>query len=280
MRSLRTLLSEIMVFRKPLAFFYKDFLNEASYKFAFFTQFIGIFLSVLSFFFLSKLFGNTISPHLQSYGGDYFSFVLIGIALTGYLQVSLRSFSSNIRNSQITGTLEALLLTQTSIPTIILSSSIYSFLLTSFRIFIYLLLGVILSRFDITHSNLIGALLILCLTIICFSSIGIMSASFIMILKKGDPLSFIFTNLSWFLGGVYYPITILPDWLQKISYVLPITYALEGIRMALLKGMSTRELFPYVLPLALFAAVLLPFSIGMFSFAVKKAKFTGSLMQY
>ncbi len=132
MKSLQGLLiRESMLFlRKPLAFVYKDFLNESSYKFAFIMQIFGIFFSVLSFFFLSRLFGSAVSPYLEPYGGDYFSFVLIGIAFANYLQVSLRSFSSCIRNAQVMGTLEALLVTQTEIPTIILSSSIYSFVMT------------------------------------------------------------------------------------------------------------------------------------------------------
>ena len=124
--------------RKTLAFIHRDFLNESSYKFAFIIQFIGIFFTVFSFFFLSKLIGKAASPYLKPYGGDYFSFVLIGIALAGYLQVSLRSFSNSTRNAQVLGTLEALLVTQTQIPTIIFSSTLYSFLLTSFRVIVYL----------------------------------------------------------------------------------------------------------------------------------------------
>ncbi len=121
MKYLQVLLnSEIMLFlKKPLAFLHKDFINESSYKFSFVTQVFGIFIIALSFFFLSKLLGHTASPYLKSYGGDYFSFVLIGIALANYLQLSLRSFSTCIRNAQIMGTLEALLVTQTAIPTII-----------------------------------------------------------------------------------------------------------------------------------------------------------------
>ncbi len=50
---------------------------------------IGVFFSVLTFFFIAKLFGKAAAPHLQEYGGDYFPFVLIGIAFSTFLGVGL-----------------------------------------------------------------------------------------------------------------------------------------------------------------------------------------------
>jgi ABC-2 type transport system permease protein len=99
----------IQSLRKPLTFIYKDFISESSYKFSFLSQFVGIFITALAWFFLSNLFGGTVSEHLIRYEGNYFSFVIIGIAFANYLQVALRSFSSNIRNAQTLGTLEAML---------------------------------------------------------------------------------------------------------------------------------------------------------------------------
>ncbi len=281
MKSLQGLLNrELISLSKPWAFLLKDFIDETSYKFSFIIQFFGIFFTALVFFFLSKLFGNAISPFLKPYGGDYFSFVLIGIAFANYLQISLRSFSSCIRDAQILGTLEALLVTQTSIPTIIFSSSLYSFVLASFRVIVFLLIGVLALGLNIGDANFMGAILILLLTIFSFSSLGIISASFIMVLKRGDPLSWIFTSMSWLLGGVYYPITVLPDWVQKFSYLLPITYSLEGMRLALLQGYTLRELFPSIIPLLIFTIIMLPISIWVFKYAVKKAKVDGSLIKY
>ena len=124
-------------------------------------------------------------PFLQSYGGDYFSFVLIGIAFSSYLSIGLNVFSQNLRQEQMMGTLEALLVTQTGIPTIILSSSLYSFILISFRVVAYLLLGALVFGVNMSGATLPAALLILILTIICFSGLGIISASFIMVLKGG-----------------------------------------------------------------------------------------------
>lgn len=270
----------IFILKKPLAFVCRDFINESSYKLNFVTQLAGIFFATAVWFFLSNVFGNSVSPYLKKYGGDYFSFVLIGISFTNYLSVSLGSFSGTIRSAQTLGTLEAMLVTQTKASMIIFSSSLYSFIMTSFRVFVYLLFGTIFFGLPMENANYVGAFLIMIITIICFSSLGIISASFIMVFKKGNPLNWIFVNLSYLLGGVLYPISVLPKWIEKISYFLPITYSLEGMRMALIKGYSIHDLLPNIIPLIGFTVVLLPLSTFIFDLSVKRSKMEGSLIQY
>lgn len=270
----------ISYIEKPIAFIWRDFIDEATYKLAFIMQFFSIFISILTLYFVSKLLGDVGVAYLNPYGGDYFSFVLIGVAFYSYLGVSMKEVSSVIREGQMLGTLEALLVTQTNIPTIIISSSFYSFIWATFQVLTYLILGTVFFGINLENSNIISALTILILTIISFSSIGIISASFIMILKKGDPVSWIIGAASTLLGGLYYPISVLPDWLQKISYLLPVTYSLEAMRLSLLKGHSLVELGTTVTALLAFAIVMLPFSIFVFNYAVKKAKIDGSLTHY
>lgn len=269
-----------MFISKPIAFIQRDFAIQVSYRFAFLIQSLVIVLPTLTFFFMSELFGELVAPKLEKYGGDYFSFVLVGFAFSNYLQVSIQGLSRTIREGQMMGTLEALLVTQTEIPTIILSSSLYSFLWTSLRVVVFLLIGVFAFGIDISSANYGAALLIMLLTITSFSSLGIISASFIMIFKRGDPIAWIFTSASWLLGGVYYPITVLPEWLRRFSYLLPITYSLEGMRLALMKGHSLAALAPNIYALIVFSVVMLPISVLIFRYAVKRAKMDGSLAQY
>jgi len=265
---------------KPLAFLWRDFINDKSYKFAFSTQLVGILVTTLTFFFLSALLGETGISYLKPYGGSYFSFVLIGIALYNYLKVSMMDISKSIRDGQMLGTLEALLVTQTGVSTIILSSSLYSYLLATLRVVVYFLLGIFVFGIHIGNANLTGAFVILILTIGSFSSLGIISASFVMVLKKGDPVSLLFASISGLLGGVYFPISVLPDWLKIFSYLIPVTYSLEGMRMALLKGYSFQELMPYIMALFVFSAIMIPLSLWIFVKAVKRAKRDGTLTQY
>jgi ABC-2 type transport system permease protein len=266
--------------KKPLVFIWRDFIEETSYKLSFAMQFVGIIISALTYFFLSKLLGGVGVKYLEPYGGNYFSFVLIGIAFFSYLGVSVRSISSTIRSGQTLGTLEALLVTQTGIPTIILSSSLYSFIWASFRVAVYLIIGTFFLGLQMGQANIVGALIILLLTITSFISIGIISSSFVMVLKRGDPVGWIFTSMSGLLGGLYFPISVMPEWIQTVSYLLPVTYALEGMRMSLLKGYGLSELMPNIVALIIFSVIMVPLSIFIFEYAVKRAKHDGSLTQY
>ncbi|MHC1611370.1 MAG: ABC transporter permease [Candidatus Methanospirareceae archaeon] len=268
-----------MIYKKAFSFIIRDLVLATSYKFEFFLRLFFIFFSILTFYFVSKLIGGAGMVHLEPYGGDYFSFVLIGIAFSGYLMTALRSFSESIRGEQMMGTLEAMLVTPTSASAIIALSSLWNFIFTSFRVLMYLLIGILLGV-DMSNANIIGAMAILILTIICFGSIGIISASFIMILKKGDPINMFFMGTSELFGGVLFPITVLPEWLQTVSHILPITYSLSGMRHALLQGYSLSALAPEIIALLVFSVVLVPSSLLAFRYAVNKAKGDGSLVQY
>ena len=133
---------------------------------------------------------------------------------------------------------------------------------------------------NFAQANLASVILILLLTVIVFSSLGIIAASFIMVLKRGDPIAWVFNAISSFLGGVYYPITVLPAPLQFLAGLLPITYALEALRQALLNGATIAELSLQILALAIFCLVLLPVSLVAFRLAVRQAKIDGSLTHY
>ena len=239
-----------------------------------------MFLSTLTFYFLSKLLEGFTVSYLKPYGGNYFAFVLIGIAFFSYLGVSVQELSKTIREGQMLGTLEALLVSQTGIPTIILSSTLYGFIWASLKVIVYMMLGVFIFGVNLEKANIPGAFLILLLTISSFMSLGIISASFIMVFKKGDPTGDIFIRISGIPGGLYYPISVLPEWLQVLSYILPITYALEGMRLSLLQGYSLSALMPNILALSMFSLVMLPLSLVIFSYAVKRAKKDGTLTQY
>jgi ABC-2 type transport system permease protein len=265
---------------KVWAFVTRDFRLQVSYRLAFLLQSFGILFTVASFYFVALLFGEAAAPHLQEYGGDYFAFVLVGIAFVRYQGVAMSTFAATIRRGQMMGTLEAMLVTPTRLSTVLVSSSLWNFAFTSVQVLVYLLLGAFLFGADLGQTNLVAAMVIQVLTILAFSGIGILSASFTMVFKRGDPINFLFSSVSTLLGGVLYPVTVLPGWLQPVSHLIPLTYSLRAMRRAILTGDSLSALSPDVLALCLFAAVLLPMSFVAFGYAVKRAKIEGSLTQY
>lgn len=276
----RRRLDFLRAFSKPLLFLRRDLKMQMSYRLSFILQFFGMLFSSSSFYFVSQLLGAGAAQYLGNYGGDYFSFVLIGIAFVGYQGVALHAFSGIVRSAQSTGTLEAMLVTPTRLSTILFSSSLWNFVFASFRILLYILLGVFVFGVDLRNANVLAGLVILCLTIVTLSGIGILSACFIMIFKRGNPIDFLFSSLSTLLGGVYYPIGVLPDWLQILARFFPLTYSLEAMRRALLAGESLADLWREIAVLAVFSILLLPLSLVAFRYAVRQAKRDGSLTQF
>ena len=266
--------------RVAWAFLQRDLRAEMSYRVSFLLQFFNVFFSVAVFYFVAKMFGGAVTPFLEPYGGDYFSFVLIGIAFAGYFNVGLSGFSNSLRRAQTTGTLEAMLSTPTRLSTIILSSSQWSYLMTTLRVVVYLLIGTLILGVDLGQGNFGAALLILVLTVISFGSLGIIAAGFIMVLKQGNPVTWVFGTTASLLGGVYYPVDVMPVWMQRLADFLPVTYALRGMRLALLQGASFSTLQSDILALTGFCVFLLPLSLLAFRFAVRRARADGSLTHY
>jgi ABC-2 type transport system permease protein len=262
--------------RKALAFLKRDFFIETSYRFNFLLSLAGIIFSTAIFYFLGKI----VDPSMVADEAvDYFSFALVGMAFAMYLRTGLGSFAEAIREEQMMGTLEAMLATPTSLTTIILSSSIWRFLFTSVSVVAFLVVG---AFFGISYAgaNILAALIILVLTIVAYSALGIISASFIMVFKRGDPINWVVSSLSVLVGGVFFPIAVLPDWLQAISRILPITYSLQGMRKALLLSAGFSDLWGDILGLIIISIVLIPVSLALFRLSVNHARKIGSLVKY
>jgi ABC-2 type transport system permease protein len=266
--------------RKYLAFLKKDLLVESSYKISFLLNIFGVFMSLLVYFFIDKTFGSRISGNLEEFGVNYFSYVLVGMAFFSYIGVGMGSFSERLREEQVQGTLEAILLTPTGISVLLFSWSLWNFCLATLDLLIYALMGIFLFNINFSHINIPSALITLLLIILSFSSLGIISASFIMLFKRGNPLAWLINNLEGLLGGVYFPITVLPSWLQIVANFFPITYAIRAIQLAVYKGYSPLRLSRELLFLAFFALMLLPLSLAVFTHSLKKARQNGSLIQY
>jgi ABC-2 type transport system permease protein len=264
--------------RQAAAFLRRDLLLQSSYRSAFVLNLVGVFFSVAIFHYLGRLVDPSVAGKLG--GRDYFSFVLVGIAFYNYLGTALNSFSGSLRQAQLTGTLEPVLVTPVGIPTLLFGSALYHFLYTSLTAVAYLAVAALAFGLDLSRANLASCLLTLTLTVLAFSGLGILSAAFTLVWKRGDPLAFFLGTASALLGGVYFPLSVVPVWLQTIAAWIPLTYALSAMRGAILEGETAAALAPELGTLALFAAILIPLSVACFAAALAKARRDGSLAQY
>jgi ABC-2 type transport system permease protein len=269
-----------LTLRKLALLFRRDFGVARSYRAAFVIEIFQALLGSASFYFLSRFVESpTLERSLPS-GTNYFSFALVGIAFFDYLSVALITFDASLQEARQNGTLENLLVTQTSLPVILAGSSLYPFALMSLRTAIYIGWGAVLFGFPLQGANWMGALLVLGASVLAFSGLGVLSASYLLIFKRGNPVNWAILGLSSVLGGMMYPISVLPVWLQRVARFIPVTYSLEGMRAAILGHASTRELLPSIAGLLVFAALLLPVSFAIFSWALRRTKITGTLTHF
>ena len=259
---------------KAWAFFKRDLITDLSYKLSFAFQVVDILVSIGAFYFLARILGKAAFR-----GYEPFPFILVGMAVNGYMTTSLVCFAQAIRGNQPLGTLKMVLVTPTSPVAFVLFSSLYPFVRAALDAVFYLLAGTMFGL-SLGRVNLLAVLLIFLLSVAAFSSIGILSATFTLVFKRGDPFLWLFGGLSWLLGGVFYPLEVLPRFLQHAGQLLPITHALVGMRAALLHNASILELLPQIGVLGLFALVGLPLSLLAFHLGVRWARITGTLSHF
>jgi ABC-2 type transport system permease protein len=266
--------------RKLALLFRRDLAVARSYRAAFLIEIFQALFGSAGFYFLSRFVQSPTLERSLPPGTTYFSFALVGIAFFDYLSVGLSTFDASLQEARQNGTLENLLVTQTSLPVILAGSSLYPFVLMSLRTAIYIGWGAVLFGFPLQGANWLGALLVLGASVLAFSGLGILSASYLLIFKRGNPVNWAILGLSTVVGGMMYPISVLPAWLQYVARLIPVTYSLEGMRAAILGHASTGELLPPIAVLLLFAALLLPASFAIFSLALRRTKITGTLTHF
>ncbi len=266
--------------RKIVVFFRRDLAIARSYRAAFVLELLEALFGVAAFYYLSRFVQSPELTRSLPQGGSYFAFALVGFAFFDYLNVALNAFDQSLEQARQNGTLEALLVTQTSLPVMLAGSAVYPFLVMSLRTAVYLAWGILLFGFPARAANWPGAVLVLLVSVVAFAGLGVLSASYLLLFKRGNPAKWLFLGVSAVLGGMMYPVSVLPESLQRVARLVPITYSLEGMRAALLGRASLAELWPSLRALLLFAVVLLPLSFAVFSWALRRTKITGTLTHF
>ncbi len=265
------------VLRKLWAFLLRDLQAQVSYRLAFLLQLSGMLFTVLALYFVAKM----VDPGTKGLDGiPPFEWMLVGLAFQFYFSTALYSFSAKIRSEQMLGTLEAMLVSPTPTSVVIFSSAAWDFVYGGLRVALYLGAAVFLFGVRLHANNLLGLGLGIVLTLLSSAGLGILSASFILYFKRGDPVNFLLSGLTTFFGSVLFPVEQLPEWIRPVSDYLPITWSLRVVRGALLAGETFSDLEQELLRLAVLTAILLPTGLVCSRFAIRRAKREGTLVQY
>lgn len=265
--------------RSMWSFLRRDALIAATYRTAFLMPLVSIFLAVPIMYLMTRMFVDAEAEVLGSYKGQYFAFLLLGAAFQDYVTLSMSSFLSGIREHQLMGTMEIVILSPTPVSQILLFSSLWGYVFTSMRFVLYVLLGLAFGL-DLSSANMVSFALLTVTALVSFAALGILGAAATLIIKQGAAITGFLTAATLALGGVVYPIAVLPEWLQDVAQLLPFTHALSGAREALLLGATPADLSTELIVLTVFGLVLFPAALWTFQLALRRAKVTGTLGQY
>ncbi len=263
--------------RKILGFIRRDYLNHVSYRMAAFMGVFGLFMTLAAFYFMTQMW----DPNADGLDGiEPFDWLLIGLAFQYYFSTALYSFSAKIRDEQMLGTLEAMLVSPTPTSVVIFSSAAWDFTYGALRVGLMLLFATLFFNVDLHVTSLPAVLVGVLLTLLSSAGLGILSASFVLYFKRGDPINFLLSGATTFFGNVFFPVEKLPEGIRFISDYLPITWSLRIVRGSLLQGQPLAELQGEFVSLGILTLFLLPAGLVASRFAIRKAKRAGSLIQY
>lgn len=259
------------------AYVCRDWLVWSSYRFNAAMHLVGVVVMVV----LIATVGDAIAAggsQVLHHSEDYASFVLAGLAFSDPFFSGLTAPPKAVREGQVSGTLEPVLLAPVGDVQLILGASTFALLQSIVRSL--LIVGVSVAALGYwQHPNALAVLVVAVPGWLGFLGMGMLAAAVIIVVKQGDPVVVGYAAISAILGGAFVPVDSLPGWLQAIGGVLPLTHALEGIRMGL-EGEAVSAVAGHAGLLAVLALLTVPVGLVAVRRAFRYAKEQGSLVHY
>jgi ABC-2 type transport system permease protein len=204
--------------------------------------------------------------------------LLIGAVVWSYLGLLFEIVTETVAWERWEGTIEYTFMAPLSRPAHLLGMGAFAVVYGVVRT--VLLFGVVSAFLDVrfVHADFTAAMVVLAASSFSFVGIGMMTAVLPLISpEKGTQLGFIAQGLLLVISGVYYPVSVLPQWMQWLSVVSPATYTLEGARSAVLDGAGVAAVWSDIWPLIVIGAVAIPHGLRVFAEGGRFAKRHGRL---
>lgn len=260
------------------AFLWMGFKQELAYPLSLAMETAGSLLPAVMFFFVAKIVDRS-GP---SVGGDYYTFVVIGIMAMRMLSAGLQGFGRELQRAVNQGRFEMLLLEPISWRFLPLGMTVWMAierLVSTIAIFgVSLLLG---ARYDWPSLGI--GLLILSLGLSASYAIGILSGSVMVLAKRSDPVVTLYTLAATILSGPFFPVDVLPGPLRTLSWVIPHTYVISGLRKVLMPQGETVAGLPVgetLLALIALNLVVFPLVLWIFGRSLEVGRRLGVLSGY
>lgn len=215
----------------------------------------------------------------QKADGQYLVlYLVVGTLVWRYLSIIFYWITDVIGMERWEGTIEYTLMAPIRRVTHMAGQTIFAVLYSLVFTGIIMAVTVVLFKIDLSSANMWGAVLMLLAGSFSFIGFSIMGSILPLLFpERGSQMTHVIIALLLLVSGVYYPVEVLPAFLQKLSKLSPATYVLDGTRLALLKGYATRELWPFIWPTLIMGLIAIPAGLWIFNQAERYAKRTGKL---
>lgn len=253
----------------------RDAVMFASYRTQTISQILGVFFSLALFYYIAKL------VTVESFGSPaaYFAFVVVGMVILQVVQSTLE-LSSTVRGELLTGTFERLVVSPYGAVGGILAMVVFPFALALVLALATLGFGALLFGMDIEWSTAPLAIPVAILGATSFAAVGLLFVASVIVIKQTASGAGFFTAVVAIVGGLYFPVALLPGWIQWASEVQPFTPAVNLLRHLLLGTDRTGSLVIELLQLGGFGVVLLPLAILAIRRAIRHARQRGTIIEY
>lgn len=266
--------------RKLPAFLRRDFLTALSYRVYFVSDVLGLLSQALLFYFVSKMVDTN---ELPAYGGSpttYLEFVVVGVAVGVFVQFALTRVAAALRQEQLQGTLESMLVTPTAPGTIQLGAVVFDLVYVPVRTIVFLGTMSVVFGLGFEVSGVLPALVVLLAFIPFVWGLGVVGAAAILTIRRGSGVAALAGGLLALFSGAYFPLTLLPAWLQELAAWNPIAVALDGLRSSLLAGADWSETAADLVVLVPMSLVSLLVGLVAFRLALRHERSRGTLGVY
>ena len=205
-------------------------------------------------------------------------YLLVGSLVWSYLAVVFDAIGEMIAWERWEGTIEYTFMAPVARSTHMIGSCLFAVVFGLIRTVLIMLVVVLFFQIDLSRANLFGGIVVLAVASLSFVGLGITASTLPLLFpERGAQMVFIAQTCLLLFSGVYYPIEVMPQWMQAVARVSPATYALQGIRGSILDGQGILEQWATLLPLIAIGAVTIPLGVRIFTLAERYARRTGRL---
>lgn len=246
-----------------------DLVEERMFPAASILRYVAVAFPVLLYYFQSSFLGM---------GENLFSLMLIGTAVTAGLQEALTGLTNRLQYALERGTLETYLVEPVPWALIPVAMNMWRSITGALLTTIMVGVGVVLGA-PIKAGAIPLALVVLFLGLVACNAVGTLAASFLILFKRGEPVIALYGLAAGVFGGALFPISVLPEWIRWISYLVPHSYVISAERQLLMADPPAGDPSPYLSMAVLLIFCVVTFTSGLFLFdrSLKLARRLGIL---